>query len=82
LAINEQVELFNGGFKLGDWFENKGYVSFGMYQEFDFLMYMPKDIAILALDGNNGYLGKSFNLGDLSLRAEMLSVLHVGSIKM
>jgi hypothetical protein len=32
LAINEQVELFNGGFKLGDWFENKGYVSFGMYQ--------------------------------------------------
>jgi hypothetical protein len=40
-------------------------------------MYMPKDIAILALDGNNGYLGKSFNLGDLSLRAEMLSV-HVG----
>jgi hypothetical protein len=49
-----------------------------MYQEFDFLMYMPKDIAILALDGNKGYLGKSFNLGDLSLRAEMLSVLHVG----
>jgi hypothetical protein len=47
-----------------------------MYQEFDFLMYMPKDIAILALDGNNGYL---VNLsGDLSLRAEMLSVLHVG----
>ena len=78
LAINEQVELFNGGFKLGDWFENKGYVSFGMYQEFDFLMYMPKDIAILALDGNNGYLGKSFNLADLSLRAEMLSVLHAG----
>jgi hypothetical protein len=47
-----------------------------MYQEFDFLMYMPKDIAILALDGNNGYLGKSFNLGDLSLRAEMLGVAH------
>jgi hypothetical protein len=82
LAINEQVELFNGGFKLGDWFENKGYVSFGMYQEFDFLMYMPKDIAILALDGNNGYLGKSFNLGDLSLRAEMLSCCMWGSIKM
>jgi hypothetical protein len=45
-------------------------------------MYMPKDIAIPALDGNNGYLGKSFNLGDLSLRAEMLSVLHVGFHKM
>ncbi|MEZ7507201.1 DUF5723 family protein [Flavobacterium sp. Arc2] len=78
VAINEQIELFSGGFKLGDWMENKGYISFGMYQEFDFMMFMPKDIALLALDGNRGYLGKSFNLGDLSLRAEMLSVLHVG----
>jgi hypothetical protein len=54
LAINEQVELFNGGFKLGDWFENKGYVSFGMYQEFDFLMYMPKDIAIPCIGRKQG----------------------------
>jgi hypothetical protein len=29
--INEQVELFNGGFKLGTGL--KGYVSFGMYQD-------------------------------------------------
>jgi hypothetical protein len=50
LAINEQIELFSGGFKLGDWLENKGY--FWNVSEFDFLMYMPKDIAILALDGN------------------------------
>jgi hypothetical protein len=78
LVVNEQIELFNGGFKLGDWLENKGYVSFGMYQEFDFLMYMPKDIAILALEGNNDYTGKSFNLGDLNLRTELLSVLHLG----
>ncbi|SEA77137.1 hypothetical protein SAMN05443667_108164 [Flavobacterium gillisiae] len=78
LAFNEQIELFSGGFKLGDWLENKGYISFGMYQEFDFMMFMPKDIAILALEGNRDYLGKSFNLGDLSLRTEMLSVLHVG----
>jgi hypothetical protein len=28
--------------------ENKGYVSFGLYQEFDFISYVPKDIAILA----------------------------------
>lgn len=25
LILNEQIELFNGGFKLGDWLENKGY---------------------------------------------------------
>ncbi|MDG2432719.1 DUF5723 family protein [Flavobacterium sp.] len=78
LTINEQIELFSGGFKLGDWMKNKGYISFGMYQEFDFVSYVPKDIAILALDGNQNYLGRPFNLGDLSLKTEMVSVLHVG----
>ena len=77
LAINEQIELFNGGFKIGDW-QDKSYISFGMYQEFDFLSYMPKDLAILALDGNRDYLGKVFNLGDLNVKAEMLSVFHIG----
>lgn len=78
VTINEQIELFSGGFKLGDWMDNKGYISFGMYQEFDFFSYVPKDIAILALDGNRDYLGHSFNLGDLNVKAEMVSVLHVG----
>jgi hypothetical protein len=78
VTVNEQIELFSGGFKLGDWMENKGYISFGMYQEFDFISYVPRDIAILALDGNRDYLGRSFNLGDLNLKAEMVSVLHVG----
>jgi hypothetical protein len=41
--------------------ENKGYVSFGLYQEFDFISYVPKDIAILALDGNQDYLGRPIN---------------------
>jgi hypothetical protein len=77
LTLNEQIELFNGGFKVGDW-QNHGYVSFGMYQEFDFISYMPKDLAIMALEGNRDYLGKRFDLGDLNLKAEMLSVLHFG----
>jgi len=77
-AINEQIEIFNGGIKLGDWLEDKGYLSFGMYQEFDLFAYMPKDLAILALDGNQNYIGKSFNLGDLSMKSEVVSVLHVG----
>jgi hypothetical protein len=49
-----------------------------MYQEFDMLSYMPKDIAVLAIDGNKDYLGKVFDLGDLNVKAEMLSILHVG----
>jgi len=74
---NQQLELFSGGFRVGGE-ESTSYFSFGAYQEFDFLMYVPKDPAILALDGNRDYIGKSFNLGDINLRAEVLSVLHIG----
>jgi hypothetical protein len=42
-------------------------------------MYMPKDLAILALDGNRDYLGREFNLADLNLK--MLSVLHFDTIE-
>ena len=78
-AINEQIELFSGGFRIkGEQDQYNSHVSFGMYQEFDFLSYMPKDLAILALDGNDGYLGKVFDLGDLNVKAEMLTVLHIG----
>ncbi|MFV8269735.1 DUF5723 family protein [Flavobacterium sp. GT2N3] len=77
VAINEQIELFNGGFKIaGD--QGDSFVSFGVYQEFDFMSYIPKDIAILALDGNQNYLGKVFNLGDLNVNADMLTVFHLG----
>ncbi|NDP27526.1 MAG: hypothetical protein GZ087_08900 [Flavobacterium sp.] len=77
VSINEQLEIFSGGFKLGDW-QSSSYISFGMYQELDVLTYMPKDYAILALDGNKDYLGKVFDLGDLNARGEVLSVFHLG----
>ncbi|MCZ8230141.1 DUF5723 family protein [Flavobacterium sp.] len=77
VSVNQQLEVFQGGFKVGDW-NNTAYISFGMYEEVDVLSYIPKDLAILALDGNQNYLGKYFNLSDLNARAEMLSVFHVG----
>ncbi|MBX9808100.1 MAG: hypothetical protein K2X95_09925, partial [Flavobacteriaceae bacterium] len=77
VSLNEQLEIFSGGFKLGDW-QSNSYISFGIYQEFDVLTYMPKDYAILALDGNKDYLGKVFDMGDLNARGELLSVFHLG----
>ena len=77
VAVNEQVELLSGGFKLAGQ-EHDSYVSFGIYQEFDFLSYIPKDPAILVLDGNRDYLGKVFSLADINIKAEMLSVFHLG----
>lgn len=77
VSMNEQLEIFSGGFKLGDW-QSNSYISFGMYQELDVLTYMPKDYAILLLDGNKDYLGKVFDMSDLNARGELLSVFHLG----
>jgi hypothetical protein len=77
ITANQQLEVFTGGFRVGGE-QSKSYVSFGMYQELDSFIYFPTDFAILTLYGNKDYIGKSFNLGDLSLKAELLSVFHVG----
>lgn len=77
VITNQQLEIFSGGFRVGGR-ESRSYVSFGLYQEFDFFMFVPKDLALLALNGNRDYIGKSFNLGDLNMKAEVLSVFHVG----
>lgn len=77
VSLNEQLEIFSGGFKLGDW-QSNSYISFGMYQELDVLAYLPKDPVLLALDGNQNYLGKVFDMGDLNARGELLSVFHIG----
>ncbi len=77
LALNQQFDLLSGGFRVGK--ENKvAYFSFGLYQEFDFLGFVPQDIVILAIDGNQNYLGKRFNLADINLKADLLSVVHIG----
>ncbi len=81
ISINEQIEIFNGGFKINRDYDDPMYLSFGMYQELNFLLYMPKDLAILALYGNRDYLGKVFNLGDANVKGELLSVFHLGMNK-
>ncbi|AXB56978.1 DUF5723 family protein [Flavobacterium fluviale] len=77
VVTNQQLEIFSAGFRVGGR-ESRSYVSFGLYQEFDLFMYVPKDPALLALNGNRDYIGKSFNLGDINAKAEVLSVLHIG----
>lgn len=77
LSLNQQLELFSGGFRIGKE-DNRSYLSFGLYQEFDFLSYVPQDIATLAIDGNINYIGKRFNLANLNAKAELLSVFHIG----
>jgi len=78
LTTTQQLELFSGGFAFGPSYEKNEYLSFGLYQELDFIGYFPKDYAVLALEGNQANIGKLFKLDHLSLNADVLSVLHVG----
>lgn len=72
-----QIELLNIGFRGRN--RPDDYYSFGMYLENDVVVYWPKDLALLAFEGNGGNnIGRSFDLGDLSLRGEMVSVFHFG----
>lgn len=76
-TVNQQLELISVG-----WKNSKGdYLSGGIYQEVDVLTYFPKDLADLAWEGNRPYIGRSFDLGELSVTAEALMVYHFGISK-
>jgi hypothetical protein len=78
VVVNQQLEIFSGGFSVNTSLEDKLFVSFGMYQESDIFSYFPKDYAVLANEGNYNNLNKLFDLGQLSVSAEVLSVFHFG----
>ncbi|USD26915.1 DUF5723 family protein [Flagellimonas marinaquae] len=72
-----QIEGFTIGFRGKN--RPDDYYSFGMYGEMDVISYWPKDLAILAFEGNGGNnIGRSFDLGDLNVRGEMVNVFHFG----
>lgn len=77
-SINQQLEIFSGGFAFGKSYDKNEYLSFGMYQELDFIFYFPKDYAVLALEGNQNNISRVFNASHLSLSSELITVLHLG----
>ena len=74
---SQQLELINFGWRS----RNETYFSGGIYQEFDFVFYFPRDLAILAWEGNRDYLDYPFDLGQLSGAADLLTVYHFGANK-
>jgi hypothetical protein len=74
VSITQQEEFLNGGFRLRN---QRDFISFGLYQEFDAIAYYPKDLAILFYEGNST-LDKRYGLKQVILKAELLGVLHVG----
>ena len=77
-AINQQLEILSGGFAFGNGYEKNEYLSFGLYEELDVFSYFPKDYAVLAYEGNFNNINRTFDLSDLNVSGEFISVLHVG----
>ena len=73
-TATQQFEILNFGWKN----KKNYYFSGGIYQEFDFILYFPKDLAILAWEGNANYIGKEFNLGEINVSGDLLTVYHFG----
>lgn len=71
-----QIEVISGGFRGRNRPEN--YFSFGLYHEGFVINYWPRDLAILAYDGNANQLDRRFDLSHLKIRGEVLNVYHFG----
>ena len=74
-TANQQLEILSAGW-LGR--DKKTLYSAGLYQETDFIIYFPKDFALLAYDGNAPYIDRPFEFSEISFAAELLSVYHFG----
>ncbi|MDC8001011.1 DUF5723 family protein [Aequorivita todarodis] len=73
-TATQQLELINFGWRA----RNEIYFSGGIYQEFDFIAYFPRDLAILAWEGNRDYLNYQFDLGEISTTGDFMTVYHFG----
>ena len=73
-TVNQQLEILFLGWRDS----KKRYFSAGIYQETDAFAYFPKDLALLAYEGNKKYIGKNFKFSDAAFTAEVLNVFHVG----
>tara|TARA_B100000787_G_C16199059_1_gene303388 strand:- start:2696 stop:4066 length:1371 start_codon:yes stop_codon:yes gene_type:complete len=77
INMNAVIDVLNAGFRLND----KTYVSVGFYEEIDVITYIPKDIMQLFYYGNEPFLNNSFSLSQISMKADILGVLHAGVSK-
>ena len=74
LDFNAKIEILNGGYRLNE----KMYLTFGLYQEVDFVGYFPDDIVDFAYHGNGLNVNKTVHFSQLKFRGDVLGVIHAG----
>jgi len=76
MSLNQQLEVLSVGLRL----RNNLFLSFGYYQEFDYITKIPRDIVDLFYEGNT-VSGRHYSIDKLASSTELLGVLHVGLSK-
>ncbi len=71
-----QIEVFYGGFRNTK--RPNDYYSFGMYGEGFIAQFWPRDLAILAFEGNANNLERRFDLNHIATQGEAVNVFHFG----
>ncbi len=71
-----QIEVFHVGFRNAR--KPRDYYSFGIYGEGYIAQFWPKDLAILAFEGNASNLDRRFSLNHLTTQGEAVNVFHFG----
>ncbi|MCB9425410.1 MAG: hypothetical protein H6584_00020 [Flavobacteriales bacterium] len=79
LVINQQLELLNFGWSSRRYYNT--YFSAGMYEEFDFIGYVPKEIGQLALYGNQYHINQRQGFYNITAKMDLMNVFHFGLTK-
>jgi len=74
IAANVRIDVLNFGYRL----DHENYLSFGFYEEADFIGYFPRDIVDLMYYGNQPYPNRQFTVSEFVGKADLYGVLHVG----
>ncbi len=77
LSFNTKIDVLNIGIRL----DKKTYLSFGFYEEIDFISYLPKDFIELFYYGNEPFINRNFSLAQVSMKGDFLGVFHAGISK-
>lgn len=72
-SAHQQLEILSGGYRL----PNQAFLSFGIYQEGNVLLKVPKDMIDLLYFGNSE-LDRHYTFNKTNGFAELLNVFHVG----
>jgi hypothetical protein len=74
INFNLRIDVLNGGYR----YDDKTYLSFGFYEEVDFISYLPVDLIELGYYGNERFRNRSFSLSQVVMKADIVGVLHAG----